>query len=100
MVVPGNWKNHGYKDYNGIAWYRKKVSIPEEYQNQKMAFIIGRIENCDEVYINGEIVGNTGIIPVVKKKQQGDPVKADESVISEDCYKVRIYYLPEKYFFG
>jgi hypothetical protein len=96
MVVPGNWKNHGYKEYDGIAWYRTMVVIPEEFENQKIAFIIGRIDNCDEVYINGQLIGNTGTIISLKKKMSSKgPVTNTEPTITDDCSKPRVYLIPD-----
>jgi sialate O-acetylesterase len=96
MVVPGNWKNHGYKNYDGIAWYRTKVVIPDEFENSKFMFIIGKIDNCDEVYINGELIGSTGSIQKPGRKQQGaDNASEDEKIFSADCQKPRIYAIPD-----
>jgi sialate O-acetylesterase len=96
MVVPGNWKNHGYKDYDGIAWYRTTVVIPDEFDNQKIVFIIGRIDNCDQVYINGHLIGSTGTIVSLKKKMSqktnGEPA---ESSVTEECSKSRMYLIPD-----
>jgi len=43
IMVPGNWTNQGYKNYSGIAWYRKHIMIPKEYENQKMLLMLGKI---------------------------------------------------------
>jgi hypothetical protein len=90
IVVPGNWKTQGYKDYDGIAWYRRSFVLPEDLENQKIVFIIGQVELCDEIYINGEKIGSTGTIPDSRETKE----KSAEN-ISEDCYKPRVYNIPD-----
>jgi sialate O-acetylesterase len=53
IIVPGNWENQGYKDYTGIAWYRKHITISKDIENQKMVLMLGKIKDADAVYING-----------------------------------------------
>jgi hypothetical protein len=60
IAVPGNWENQGFLNYKGTAWYRKYFVVPDEFASQKLKLVIGRIDNCDEVYINGVLVGSTG----------------------------------------
>ena len=86
IIVPGSWKNQGYKDYDGIAWYRKHFVVSEDFVNQKLVLIIGKIDNCDEVYINGVLVGKTGKIPDAKESDQ--PVE-------ENMKKLLVYNLPD-----
>jgi hypothetical protein len=68
IVVPGNWENQGYIDYDGFAWYRKHFQLPEDLLNQKLILIIGKIYNVEEVYINGTLIGSVGKMPSSKEK--------------------------------
>jgi hypothetical protein len=97
MVVPGNWKEHGYKDYNGTAWYRYKFTMPAGYEKQKMAFIVGLIGNCDEVYINGKLIGKTGTIPYIRKNKNlsFNNSGKDGDYVTDECSKSRIYNIPD-----
>lgn len=61
--VPNSWENEGYNDYNGYAWYRKKFRIGEISKNEPIYLKLGRIDDVDEVYINGKLVGKTGGFP-------------------------------------
>lgn len=90
IVVPGNWKTQGYRDYNGIAWYRIRLTIPEEYEKQKMVLLLGLVDHCDEVYINGEKIGSTGLIPDAKNLKD-----SDTQSFPDECSKLRAYILPD-----
>jgi len=60
IIVPGYWENQGFPDYDGFAWYRKSVFIPEKYSKDKLILVLGKIDDLDEVYVNGKLVGSTG----------------------------------------
>ena len=79
LIVPGYWENQGYADYDGFAWYRKTVFIPEKYRNEKLILVMGKIDDIDEAYINGKLVGSTGNLEI---KDLGD-----------NYQKLRGYYL-------
>jgi len=63
LLVPGNWENQGYADYNGYAWYRVHFQIAKKYLNKKLFLRLGKIDDADETYLNGEFVGSTGKFP-------------------------------------
>ena len=59
ITVPSAWENQGYQDYDGIGWYRKHFIVPREWRSENgIAFDIGKIDDDDEVYINGQIIGS------------------------------------------
>ncbi len=62
IYVPRAWEAQGYDRYDGIAWYRKTTQLPEALKNQKLVLMLGKIDDVDEVYINGELIGQTGEI--------------------------------------
>ena len=68
IVVPGNWENQGYIDYDGFAWYRKHFLLPDELVNQKLVLVVGKINNIEEVYINGVLIGSSGQMPEPNEK--------------------------------
>lgn len=57
--VPGKWENQGYDGYDGYAWYRKKFTLPTELENKELYIVLGRIDDFDKVYLNGEMIGRT-----------------------------------------
>ncbi|WP_127132773.1 sialate O-acetylesterase [Pseudoflavitalea rhizosphaerae] len=57
--IPGYWEDQGVKDLNGIVWYRREVNIPASMTDRPAKVFLGRIVDADELYINGQKVGNT-----------------------------------------
>jgi len=62
IQVPGTWESKGYNGYNGFAWYRKNIRF-DVLPNQDLILKIERIDDADEVFINGRFVGRTGGMP-------------------------------------
>ncbi|MBN1180861.1 MAG: hypothetical protein JXB49_01145 [Bacteroidales bacterium] len=61
--VPGNWESQGYNGYNGYAWYKKVITIPESYKDKSLGLELGYIDDVDEVYLNGHLIGFSGSFP-------------------------------------
>jgi sialate O-acetylesterase len=60
IFVPAFWEIQGYRNYNGFAWYKKSFTLPEKFANSKMVLLLGKIDDIDQAYINGTIVGSIG----------------------------------------
>jgi alpha-galactosidase len=59
------WENQGYKNLDGYAWYRTRVIIPSslkdvEYFKDSIQFLLGKIDDCDQVFLNGSLIGENG----------------------------------------
>ena len=63
IYVPSRWEDEGYEGYNGYAWYRKKINIPESFKNRTVYLELGYIDDVDEVFFNGEKIGQSGTFP-------------------------------------
>ena len=61
--VPAHWETQGFKGYDGYGWYRVRFNVPPGYQDQDMILLLGRIDDFDETYLNGERIGKTGTMP-------------------------------------
>jgi sialate O-acetylesterase len=61
--VPDSWEDQGYEGYNGFAWYRKHLRIAQKYVSTPLYLNIGEIDDADEVYFNGTLIGKTGVFP-------------------------------------
>jgi hypothetical protein len=62
IFVPAYWETQGYPEYDGIGWYRLHVKISEELAEKKLVLLLGKIDDLDETYVNGEEIGRTGRI--------------------------------------
>lgn len=55
-------------------WFRREVILPDELTGKDVVFELGRIDDCDEFYVNGQKVGETGVMP--KNQPQGECISA------------------------
>ncbi|MGA7160735.1 MAG: beta galactosidase jelly roll domain-containing protein [Bacteroidota bacterium] len=60
VVVPAYWETQGLKNYDGVGWYRIRFTVPEKFRDQDLVLLLGKIDDVDETYLNGERVGRTG----------------------------------------
>jgi hypothetical protein len=65
IEIGKSWENQGYDRYDGFAWYRLHVFIPysirdKSYLKEKLVFELGKIDDGDEVYLNGAMIGING----------------------------------------
>lgn len=85
LIVPMYWDQQGYADYDGYACYRKKFVISDRYRNESKYLCLGRIDDVDEVYLNGEFIGT--VYDLKGKLDYGS---------NGNVHRVkRVYYLPE-----
>lgn len=86
LMVPGKWEEQGYENHDGFGWYRKKFVLPANLRKQDLVLVLGKIDDLDEVYLNGILIGKTGTI-------RSNP---DESYANNEYRQLRGYYIPEK----
>jgi len=63
VIVPKSWEGNGFENYNGFAWYRKEFTVYEHINEKFVSLQLGYIDDADEVYINGKLVGSSGKFP-------------------------------------
>ncbi|HEY6191907.1 MAG TPA: alpha-galactosidase [Bacteroidota bacterium] len=63
ISIPSRWEDAGYTGLDGFAWYRVKFSVPAGWKHGPMKLYLGRIDDCDETYLNGTLVGKSGTLP-------------------------------------
>ena len=59
IQVPGDWRNHGYPSLVGTAWYRTQFTLPAGEDLRDVALHLGTIDDSDQVWVNGTLVGET-----------------------------------------
>ena len=67
IAAPGAWENAGYHGYDGFAWYRTTFELSgdalDRARRGPTAVHLGRIDDADEVWVNGLFVGKSGRMP-------------------------------------
>ncbi|MEN8120625.1 MAG: sialate O-acetylesterase [Bacteroidota bacterium] len=59
MKVPGEfWEKKEIGNYDGVAWFRKEFTMPENIEVGDYEFYLGKIDDMDDTYINGEKLGS------------------------------------------
>jgi sialate O-acetylesterase len=86
VAVPSFWDSYGYKDYDGAGWYRTRFRLPRNLADEKLILFLGRIDDVDQVYLNGKLLGKTG--PWPERDNVGN--------LYGDYYvQVRAYFIPK-----
>lgn len=61
--IPGQWEKQGYRELDGVAWYRVTFSLPAGWSRGPVKFYFGAIDDCDQTFLNGTLIGETGSFP-------------------------------------
>jgi len=84
IIVPGAWEDQGFNYYDGYAWYVNEITIDEKLSSESLVLVLGKIDDIDEVYINGKFIASIG-----EFKEHTKEIHVDNE------YKAfRGYYLP------
>lgn len=59
IMVPALWEHQGYDRFDGTAWYRKQFFVPKSLAGEDLVLIMGKIDDYDQAYLNGKLVGST-----------------------------------------
>lgn len=61
LMVPAHWDVQGYQDYDGFGWYKKTFHLPKKFDGESMILLLGKIDDLDQTFVNGLLVGSTGL---------------------------------------
>jgi len=86
IFVPGIWQMQGYKDYIGFAWYRREFPIKKHWKDTSLIMMLGKIDDLDETYLNGRLLGKTGKI---------EKIDGEIPVHGWEYTTMRAYYIPK-----
>jgi sialate O-acetylesterase len=82
--VPSYWETQGLRGYDGFAWYRRTFTLAPALRDTRLILLLGRIDDADDVWVNGRRIGKTGRMP-----EEGG------QYINDDAYRsLRAYALP------
>lgn len=61
--LPSVFSEYSVSQENIYAWLRRSIAVPDECRGRDIVLDMGVIADCDETYVNGELVGKTGDFP-------------------------------------
>jgi len=62
VFVPAKWDFQGYREYDGFMWYRVTFNVSSSLKDDNYVLMLGKVDDIDETYLNGELIGRTGRI--------------------------------------
>ena len=62
-MVPEEGGQPVFADYDGFAWFRRTFAVPEEAAGVPFVLALGGIDDADETFLNGQLIGATGSFP-------------------------------------
>jgi sialate O-acetylesterase len=62
ILVPAYWESQGYDNYDGYAWYRIWFRVQTATADGDVVLLLGKIDDADEVYLNGEFIGRSDLM--------------------------------------
>ncbi len=60
MKLPATWEGD-MGSYDGLAWFRRTVVVPEEWKGRELTLELGPIDDMDATYFDGTKVGGIGV---------------------------------------
>lgn len=63
IFVPAAWEDEGYPALDGIHWYRIRFDLPAQLPPGDLYLDLGRIDDADQTFFNGELIGQSGQFP-------------------------------------
>ncbi|MDJ0334622.1 alpha/beta hydrolase-fold protein [Salinibacterium sp. G-O1] len=94
IQVPGD--GSPFVSYDGFAWYRLTFDLPAQAEGTNLVASLGFLDDVDEAYLNGVLIGSSGVMPPNAKSQWFEkrlyPVPAAAPVFGgENTLAVRLY---------
>ena len=73
VKLPDTWEHlSNYTNDNVYGWFRRHIEIPAEWKGRDFDLLMGRIDDVDEVWLNGERIGGTGSFPPAYRTAYSD----------------------------
>ncbi len=57
MALPANWEDAGLPDFDGVAWFRRTIDLPDSWNGKAATLHLGPIDDRDTTWVNGVRVG-------------------------------------------
>ncbi|ARI76892.1 hypothetical protein HM131_08585 [Halobacillus mangrovi] len=70
VTLPRSWEDHSnYLEDDTYGWYRKAIHIPKEWKGYSLKVKLGKIDDVDQTFMNGQIIGESGTFPMGEGEQ-------------------------------
>lgn len=63
VELPAHWESHGNQGDNAYGWFRRRIEIPGEMRGKDLLLVVGKVDDVDETFVNGQKVGGLGSFP-------------------------------------
>lgn len=64
VTLPASWERHSnYGQDEVFGWYRLTFHVPPGWQGRPVRLVLGKIDDVDQTFVNGALVGQTGRLP-------------------------------------
>ncbi|ELZ05976.1 beta-galactosidase small subunit [Natrialba asiatica] len=64
VELPATWEEHSdYTENDAFGWYRRSFDVPETWAGYALSVPVGRVDDVDETFLNGDRIGQTGSFP-------------------------------------
>lgn len=80
LSIPAQWNNSGLSGFK-IGWYRHSFRVSKTFKNQNISILTPIIADANEIYINGVLVGRTGLL-------------TDKGEILKKSSRINVYQIP------
>jgi len=57
LALPQTFEQHGLAAFDGVAWYRRTVAVPDAWKGKDLVVELGTIDDCDTTFWNGAPLG-------------------------------------------
>lgn len=89
------WESQGYQDIDGYAWYRVKFFLPstiiqDAINKDSICIMLGKIDDYDQTYLNGKLIGVNGQILLPEIKNQDDFTKTSTKYYVDRNYMLAV----------
>lgn len=61
IQLPQAWEATEIGNADGVIWFKKEFEVPESTEGKKMVLSLGPIDDDDDTYLNGKLIGSTHI---------------------------------------
>jgi sialate O-acetylesterase len=90
--LPGKWEETIHLDLDGAIWFRKRITVPQNWIGQPLKLLLGSIDDYDTTFVNGRQVGTVFGDNAQSRNVPRDYVVPAEAIVpGENVIAVRVF---------